>query len=163
MIFVKSFTQARFQPIWKFTPIKRKPRHVLSPKTPYKSKQMCDSPTVLLRYALSLLYNIKLIKNYTKIFEITQDMSSPAEILPNVEIIYTSAACDACDKYHVCSGHVPSSLWSNVSKITSLWDRHDICHKHHKQRLCKIISTRVKFYFVNVFLEHGCVYHFGFW
>ena len=29
-------------------------------------------------------------------------MSSPAEILPNVEIIYTSAACDACDKYHVC-------------------------------------------------------------
>ena len=80
----------------------RKPRHVLPPKTPYKSKQMCDSPTVLLRYELSLLYNIKLIKNYTKIFEITQDMSSPAEILPNVEIIYTSAACDACDKYHVC-------------------------------------------------------------
>ena len=29
-------------------------------------------------------------------------MSSPAEILPNIEIIYTSAACDACDKYHVC-------------------------------------------------------------
>ena len=23
--------------------------------------------------------------------------------------------------------------------------RHDICHKHHKQRLCKIISARVKF------------------
>ena len=101
MIFVKSFTQARFQQIWKFTPITRKPRHVLPPKTPYKSKQMCDSPTVLLRYALSLLYNIKLIKNYTKIFKITQDMSSPAEILPNIEIIYTSAACDACDKYHV--------------------------------------------------------------
>ena len=108
MIFVKSFTQARFQPIWKFTPITRKPRHVLPRKTPYKSKQMCDSPTVLLRYALSLLYNIKLIKNYTKIFKITQDMSSPAEILPNIEIIYTSAACDACDKYHVwlCTGCV---------------------------------------------------------
>ena len=29
-------------------------------------------------------------------------MSSPAEILPNIEIIYTSAACDACDKYDVC-------------------------------------------------------------
>ena len=26
--------------------------------------------------------------------------------------------------------------------------RDDICHKHHKQRLCKIITTRVKFYFV---------------
>ena len=102
MIFVKSFTQARFQQIWKFTPITRKPRHVLPPKTPFKSKQMWDSPTVLLRYALSLLYNIKLIKNYTKIFKITQDMSSPAEILPNIEIIYTSAACDACEKYHVC-------------------------------------------------------------
>ena len=31
--------------------------------------------------------------------------------------------------------------------------RHDICHKHHKQRLCKIISTRVKFHFGNVLLE----------
>ena len=31
--------------------------------------------------------------------------------------------------------------------------RRDICHKHHKQRLCKIISTRVKFHFVNVLLE----------
>ena len=28
--------------------------------------------------------------------------------------------------------------------------RDDICQKHHKQRLCKII-TRVKFYFVDVF------------
>ena len=102
MIFVKSFTQARFQQIWKFTPITRKPQHVLPSKTPFKSKQMWNSPTVLLRYAFSLLNNIKLIKNYTQIFEITQDMSSPAEILPNNEIIYTSAACDACDKYHVC-------------------------------------------------------------
>ena len=31
--------------------------------------------------------------------------------------------------------------------------RHDICHKHHKQRLCKIISTRVKLHFVKVLLE----------
>ena len=29
--------------------------------------------------------------------------------------------------------------------------RDDICHKHHKQRLYKIITTRVKFYFVDVF------------
>ena len=28
-------------------------------------------------------------------------MSSSAEYLPNIDIIYTSAACDACDKYHV--------------------------------------------------------------
>ena len=110
MIFVKSFTQARFQQIWKFTPITRKPQHVLPPKTPFKSKQMWDSPTVLLRYALSFLYNIKLVKNYTKIFEITHDMSSPEEILPNVEIIYTSAACDACDKYHVWVGIYPNNF-----------------------------------------------------
>ena len=69
---------------------------------------MWDSPTVLLRYTFSLLYKIKLIKNYTQIFKITQDMSSPAEILPNIEIIYTSAACDACDKYHVC---VTQCIW----------------------------------------------------
>ena len=31
--------------------------------------------------------------------------------------------------------------------------RRDICHKHHKQRLCKIISTWVKFYFVNVLFK----------
>ena len=41
--------------------------------------------------------------------------------------------------------------------------RHDICHKHHKQRLCKIISTWVTFYFVNVGFEHGYVFHCGFW
>ena len=29
--------------------------------------------------------------------------------------------------------------------------RHDICRKHHKQRLCEIISTRVKFHFADVF------------
>ena len=46
---------------------------------------MWDSPTVLLRYALSFLYNIKLVKNYTKIFEITQDMSSPAKIYPKLK------------------------------------------------------------------------------
>ena len=30
--------------------------------------------------------------------------------------------------------------------------RHEICHKHHKQRLCKIFTTRVRFHFVNVLL-----------
>ena len=83
---------------------------------------MCDSPTVLLRYALSLLYNIKLIKNYTKIFKITQDMSSPAEILPNIEIIYTSAACDACDKYHVCK----------IIKIITIMFRADKSRDHNQ-------------------------------
>ena len=47
------------------------------------------------RHALDRLHSV------WKMFENTQDMSSPAEILPNIEIIYTSAACDACDKYHV--------------------------------------------------------------
>ena len=27
----------------------------------------------------------------------------------------------------------------------------DICHKHHKQRLCKITTIRVKFYFLDAF------------
>ena len=31
--------------------------------------------------------------------------------------------------------------------------RREICHKHHKQRLCKIISSRVKFDFLSVLLE----------
>ena len=48
-------------------------------------------------------------------------MSSPAEILPNVEIIYTSAACD---KYHVwsevyyspCVANNPSTQENQISK-----------------------------------------------
>ena len=33
--------------------------------------------------------------------------------------------------------------------------RRDIRHKHHKQRLCKIFSSRVGFHFVNVL--HVCI------
>ena len=51
----------------------------------------------------------------------------------------------------------------SISRIVEDPTRHDICHKHHKQRLCKIITSRVKFYFMNVFSEYGCEYHFGFW
>ena len=54
-------------------------------------------------------------------------------------------------------------IWNNSSIFGASFTRHDICHKHHKQHLCKTISTRVKFYFVNGFLEHGCVYDLAFW
>ena len=44
MIFVKSFTQATFQQIWKFTRRMRKPRHFLPPKTLFLAfeSQKCD-------------------------------------------------------------------------------------------------------------------------
>ena len=72
-----------------------------------------------------------------------------------------------CSHVSACTA-VICSVTSSVKCGYSVYSmacsvRHDICHKHRKRRLCKIISTRVKFYFVNVFLEHGCVYHFGFW
>ena len=41
--------------------------------------------------------------------------------------------------------------WTQMDPSGPMWTRDDICHKHHKQRLCKIITTRVKFYFVDVF------------
>ena len=41
--------------------------------------------------------------------------------------------------------------------------RRDICHKHHKQRLCKIIITRVKLHFVKVLLEQLLHVYFQFW
>ena len=41
--------------------------------------------------------------------------------------------------------------------------RRDICHKHHKQRLCKIISTGVKFLALNMLLEHLMLISFWFW
>ena len=40
--------------------------------------------------------------------------------------------------------------------------RREICHKHHKQRLCKIISIRVKFHFVSVHLEQFVYVSCGF-
>ena len=40
--------------------------------------------------------------------------------------------------------------------------RREICHKHHKQRLCKIISSRVKFHFVSVLLEQFVYVSCGF-
>ena len=43
------------------------------------------------------------------------------------------------------------TMW--IATFDEVHPRHDICHKHHKQRLCKIISTRVKFQFVNMLLE----------
>ena len=52
----------------------------------------------------------------------------------------------------------PTILFPRVCSIATF--RYDICHKHHKQRLYKIISTLVRFFLVNVFLEHVCVYHF---
>ena len=39
--------------------------------------------------------------------------------------------------------------------------RHEICHKHHKQRLCKIFTTWVKFYFGNVLSVQFKSYYFG--
>ena len=41
--------------------------------------------------------------------------------------------------------------------------RRDICHKHHKQRLCKNINTWVKIQFVNVLLVELKNHHIGYW
>ena len=47
--------------------------------------------------------------------------------------------------------NAPRALKRSSSALNSL-PRRFICHKHHrqyhKQRLCKIISTQLKFYFV---------------
>ena len=43
-------------------------------------------------------------------------------------------------------------LQGNARKKTFFfYVRYDICHKHHKQCLCKIIIHRVKVHFVDVF------------
>ena len=43
--------------------------------------------------------------------------------------------------------------WRMIKAAVEHMIRRDICHKHHKQRLCKIIITRVKLHFVKVLLE----------
>ena len=52
----------------------------------------------------------------------------------------------------------PSS-WK-VSYIVVL--RHDIFHMHHMQRMCKIISPRVKIYILKVLFEHFMYVSFWF-
>ena len=46
-------------------------------------------------------------------------------------------------------------LWNNDDTNGKEYDNDDnrdhICHKQYKQRLCKIIITRVKVHFVDVF------------
>ena len=71
-----------------------------------------------------------------------------------LKFIINSSLFRRTTKYKHIKGRSNSVSVKRVSNST----RHDICHKHHKQRLCKIIITRVKFHLVNVFLEHGCVY-----
>ena len=51
-----------------------------------------------------------------------------------------------------------NAAWQVEGKI-----RHDICHMHHMQRMCKIISPWVKFYILKVLLNSLFRYHFGFW
>ena len=74
--------------------------------------------------------------------------------------------------YVVCIWHVTSHmvLFNSQSRVESIelnaktenysvnkperaerGHRDHICHKHHKQRLCKIIITWVKVHFVDVF------------
>ena len=58
----------------------------------------------------------------------------------------------------------PRQFWLYRIAITLcpfIMTRHEICHKHHKQRLCKIFTTRVKFHFGNVLLVQFKSYYFG--
>ena len=61
---------------------------------------------------------------------------------------------------------MPVKIDTSLEIFQTTYDppRHDICHKHHKQRLCKIITTRVTFHFVNVLVVQfkviGDIYSF---
>ena len=41
----------------------------------------------------------------------------------------------------------------NYTKYIYVYIRHDICHMHHMQRMCKTISPGVKFYILKVLFE----------
>ena len=45
----------------------------------------------------------------------------------------------------------PPADWARKILGAANWARDHICHKQYKQRLCKIIITRVKVHFVDVF------------
>ena len=88
MIFVKSFTQATFQQMWKFTRRMRKTRHFLPPKTLFLAfeSQKCDIHSLSSWNMYFLHLTIPTLSKTSKNIWITQEISSPWEILPKVEI-----------------------------------------------------------------------------
>ena len=69
-------------------------------------------------------------------------------LIIKVWILTAEASCirEGCE--HLCKSNVQMSFGGFLRLP---FDRDHICHKHHKQRLCKIFVTRVKVHFVDVF------------
>ena len=67
------------------------------------------------------------------------------------------------EEIRLWSAHLWRCIWLLLTPQSALGGhRCDICYKHHKQRLCKIISTRVKFHSVSVLLEQFVYVSCGF-
>ena len=52
---------------------------------------------------------------------------------------------------------VSNDVWDYFTPEMPLTSRHDTCHMHHMQRMCKIISRQVKFYILKVLFLTGYV------
>ena len=51
----------------------------------------------------------------------------------------------------ICSCIISYIIINQIDIVSHWYSRDDICHKHHKQHLWNIITTRITFHFVDVF------------
>ena len=128
MIFVKSFTQAAFQQIWKFTRRMRKPRHFLPPKTLFLAfeSQKCDIHSLsswnmyFLHLTISTLSKTsKNIWNYTRNFftmrNFTQSWNKFTQALLVMLVTNIKSACVYIfpRNYWRFTDHPQSPFWCN--------------------------------------------------
>ena len=85
-----------------------------------KSQKMWSSPTVLLKYSLTFLNNIHLIKkDYKKSLKLHETFVHYKEFYPKLKLCYTSAACDACEKYHAVTPGLVDLIMPETEELFS--------------------------------------------
>ena len=80
-------------------------------------------------------------------------------ITPLINTMHQISDAIHCNATH-CYAYQSNATQSNARKgqtgicvyhcTNNVWIRHDICHMHHMQRMCKINSPRVNFYILKV-------------
>ena len=109
----------------------------------------CDLPSVVIKLSPLLIHHLRHGLCYVFEFHTGQDwyINLGDELFGSKKIFFVTLTLT------IISLRRKLSLAARFHKI-----RDDICHKHHKQRLCKIIITQVKVHFVDVWMWYDSVF-----
>ena len=136
------YNTARIAISWKrhFWPTKRKRRPILSTLSPPKTREnIPQRPLLVVLNAhffqnplnSRFLHNLGWFNSSKLATESTGGLFQMTQLVPLLQVV------------------LRIEDWGH--RLSWRWPRDHICHKHHKQRLCKIIITRVKIHSGNVF------------